>query len=121
MVDHEVSDQEMIEYFHGADWSILPYTSATQSGVIADSYRLSRPVIAFNVGAISEQVEDGETGFLIEAGNGEAFAAAVKKAASMSEEETDRFAHNAYVKGYNKYAAAAVADRFLGVITSLKK
>ncbi len=121
MVDHEVSDQEMIDYFHGADWSVLPYTSATQSGVIADSYRLSRPVIAFNVGAISEQIEDGVTGYLIEAGNGRAFAEAVKRAAAMSEEETDLFSHNAYEKGYNKYAAAAVADRFLGVITSLKK
>lgn len=121
MIDHEVTDQEMIDYFHGADWIVLPYTSATQSGVIADSYRLSRPVIAFNVGAISEQVEDGVTGFLIDAGDGAAFAEAVKKAASMSTGETDRFTHNAYCKGYNKYAAAAVADRFLGVITSLKK
>lgn len=121
MIDHEVTDQEMIDYFNGADWIVLPYTSATQSGVIADSYRLSRPVIAFNVGAISEQVEDGVTGFLIDAGDGAAFAKAVKKAAAMSAEETDRFTHNAYSKGYNKYAAAAVADRFLGAITSLKK
>ncbi len=120
-VDHEVSDQEMIGYFHGADWSVLPYKSATQSGVIADSYRLSRPVIAFDVGAIGEQVEDGVTGFLIEAGNIDEFAAAVKKAATMKEDETDYFSHNAYKKGYNKYAAAAVADSFLSVITSLVK
>lgn len=39
----------------------------------------------------------------------------------MSEEETDLFSHNAYEKGYNKYAAAAVADRFLEVITSMEK
>lgn len=121
MIDQEVTDREMIDYFHGADWIVLPYTSATQSGVIADSYRLSRPVIAFNVGAISEQVEDGVTGFLIEAGDGAAFAEAVEKAAAMSSEETDQFSHNAYSKGYNKYAAAAVADSFLGAITCLKK
>ena len=82
---------------------------------------MSRPVIAFNVGAISKQIEDGVTGFLIEAGNGQAFAEAVKRAANMSEEETDLFSHNAYEKGYNKYAAAAVADRFLEVITSMEK
>lgn len=121
MIDREVSDQEMMDYFHSADWCVLPYTSATQSGVITDSYRLSRPVIAFNVGAINEQIEDGVTGFLIEAGNSEAFVRAVKTAAKMSKDETDRFAHNAYIKGYNKYAATAVADRFLAVITSLKK
>lgn len=121
MTDREVSDMEMIAFFHGADWIVLPYTTATQSGVIADSYRLSRPVIAFNVGAISEQVEDGVTGFLIDAGNAKAFAEAVNKAANMTKKETQAFAHNAYSNGYNKYAAAAVADRFLEVITSLKK
>lgn len=121
MIDHEVTDQEMIDYFHGADWIVLPYTSATQSGVIADSYRLSRPVIAFDVGAISEQVEDDVTGFLIEAGDSAAFANAVRKAALMSAEEIDQFTHNAYIKGYDKYAAEAVADSFLKEITSIKK
>lgn len=121
MVDREVTDSEMIDFFHNADWIVLPYSSATQSGVIADSYRLSRPVIAFDVGAISEQIEDGVTGFLIKAGDARKFADTVKKTAKMSAEETKKFAHNAYVKGYNKYAAAAVADSFLECITSLKK
>lgn len=121
MIDREVTDQEMIRYFCDADWIVLPYTSATQSGVIADSYRLSRPVIAFNVGAISEQVDDGVTGFLVEAGNTEAFVNAVKKASTMNKEETDWFTHCAYNKGYNKYAAAAVADRFLKTVISIKK
>lgn len=121
MVDREVTDQEMIQYFHGADWIVLPYTTATQSGVIADSYRLSRPVIAFNVGAISEQIENTVTGFLVEAGNTNAFVDVVKKASVMDKTEIDRLTHSAYIKGYNKYAAAAVADHFLEVITSLKK
>ena len=121
MIDREVTDQEMIQYFHDADWIVLPYISASQSGVITDSYRLSRPVIAFNVGAISEQVENGVTGFLIEAGNAEAFANAVKKASAMDDAEKDRFSHNAYTKGYSMYAAEAVADSFLHAITSLTK
>ena len=121
MVDREVSDQQMIACFHEADWIVLPYASATQSGVIADAYRLSRPVIAFDVGAIGEQIENGVTGFLIEAGNVGAFAAAVKKAAEMSPIETEQFSRNAYRKGYGKYAAAAVADSFLSAITSVKK
>ena len=58
---------------------------------------------------------------MIEAGNAGAFVDAVKRAVSMNTEETRTFAHNAYAKGYNKYAAAAVADKFLNVITSIKK
>ncbi len=121
MIDREVTDLEMIEFFHEADWIVLPYTSATQSGVITDAYRLSRPVIAFNVGAINEQIEDGITGFLIGAGDAKAFARAVEKAASMSNDETDYFCHNAYNKGFNKYAAEAVSDRFLEAISYLEK
>ena len=121
MIDREVTDQEMIDYFHGADWIVLPYTSATQSGVIADSYRLSRPVIAFNVGAISEQIENGVTGYLVEANNVQAFADTINSVSSMSKEKVETFAHNAYTKGYNKYAAEAVADKFLGIITSAQK
>lgn len=98
---------------------VLPYTSATQSEVIADSYRLSRPVIAFNIGAISEQIEDGVTGFLIEAGNSVKFAEAVRRAATMDREETLRFSANAYRKGYNMYAAEAVSDKFVKALTEI--
>ena len=37
----------------------------------------------------------------------------------MSHDETDQFSHNAYSKGYNKYAAEAVADRFLKALTEI--
>lgn len=121
VIDREVSDQQMLDFFHDADWIVLPYTSATQSGVIVDSYLLSRPVIAFNVGAISEQIVDGVTGFLVEADNCSAFVEAVKRAAAMPKVETDRFTHNAYSWGYGLYSAVSVADRFLEFITSLSK
>lgn len=121
LVDHEVTDLEMIRFFHEADWVIIPYLSATQSGVIVDSYKFSRPIIAFNVGAICEQIEDGVTGFLIEAENEKMFIEAIRKAASMSDEETEQFAHRAYMKGYNMYAAVAAANSFLEMLTHLKK
>ncbi|AFQ45987.1 glycosyltransferase family 4 protein [Desulfosporosinus meridiei] len=116
IVDREVSDIEMEACFQNADWIVLPYFSATQSGVITDACRFSRPVIAFDVGAISEQVADGETGFLVPAGNIERFAETVREANGFSREETARFAHNAYEFGYKKYAAEAVADKFVGVV-----
>lgn len=54
-----VTDTEMEAAFVKADWIVLPYNSATQSGVVIDGYRYGRPSIAFNVGAIAEQIEDG--------------------------------------------------------------
>ena len=49
-----VPDDEMREAFIGCDWAIVPYNSASQSGIIIDAYKYSRPVIAFKVGAIAE-------------------------------------------------------------------
>ena len=49
------------------------------------------------------------------------FIEAIRKAASMSDEETEQFAHRAYMKGYNMYAAVAAANSFLEMLTHLKK
>ena len=57
-----VSEAEMEQAFINCDWAIVPYNSASQSGIIIDAYKFSRPVIAFDVGAISEQVNDGHSG-----------------------------------------------------------
>ena len=119
--DMEITDEEMYDVFHAADWIVLPYASATQSGVIVDAYRLSRPVIAFDVGAISEQVEDGKTGFLVPKGDNDAFAETVRTAAQLSREALEAFADQAYLAGYQKYSAEAVSDDFLKVIYSLSK
>ena len=116
VIDWEVSDGEMEEMFTQADWIILPYASATQSGVIVDAYKYSRPVIAFDVGAISEQVEDGETGFLVPANDEGAFCEAIRKTAEFTEEELCRFSENAYRFGFSRYAAEGAADGFLQFI-----
>lgn len=121
VIAREVTESEMETFFYNADWIVLPYKSATQSGVIMDAYRYSRPVIAFDVGAFAEQVIDGKTGFLIPEGDAVAFAQIVRKVNGFTQEETAQFAHAAYRYGYNKYAAEAVADRFLEVIYSIKK
>ena len=48
---------------------ILPYKDATQSGVIPIAFAYEVFVIASNVGAISELVEDKKTGLLFESRN----------------------------------------------------
>ena len=38
---------------------MCPYTDATQSGVVYSSFALNTPVIATNVGGLSEMIDDG--------------------------------------------------------------
>lgn len=107
-----VSNEEMEHYFISSDWAIIPYSSATQSGIIIDSYKYGRPVIAFSVGAIEEQVKDGVSGYLVPPGANEKFASVLKKALSMDKGDYLLMSKQAYEYGLKKYAAAGAITRF---------
>lgn len=114
--DGYITDYEMETFFSDSDWVILPYNSASQSGIIVDAYKYSRPVIAFSVGAITEQIEDGVTGYLIDEGNNRLFADKLNHIASMSSDEHTMMCKNAYNYGINKYSVKEVASSFLTII-----
>lgn len=60
-----IADYEFSEILSKVDLVVLPYKTATQSGVIPLSFAYKKTVIATNVGAIEEQVPLG-TGLLVE-------------------------------------------------------
>jgi len=53
------------ELFMRSKIVILPYIECSQSGVVPVAYKFKKPVIATDVGALSEIVEDGKTGFIV--------------------------------------------------------
>ncbi|KZN44361.1 glycosyltransferase [Pseudoalteromonas luteoviolacea] len=69
VINRFISDQELDGLLKGAIATLLPYDSATQSGVILHSYSYSKPVVAFDVGALHEYINDGVSGILVEHGN----------------------------------------------------
>jgi glycosyltransferase involved in cell wall biosynthesis len=60
-----IPSEEVKYYFSAADAVVLPYTSATQSGIAQIAYNFDLPVIASNIGGLPEVVRDGETGLLV--------------------------------------------------------
>ena len=57
-----------------ADAVVLPYRSATQSGIVPLAFGYGVPVIACDAGALAEQVEHGRTGWIVEGRGVEALA-----------------------------------------------
>lgn len=72
-----VEDNEVERYFKNVDFVVLPYTHASQSGVIPLSYAFGKPVIATKLGGLPEQVEEGKTGLLVDANDEAQLATAI--------------------------------------------
>lgn len=58
IVNRYIDKDELLDLFSTVSFVILPYDSATQSGVAIVSYSYATPVIAFNVGFLSEYIDD---------------------------------------------------------------
>jgi glycosyltransferase involved in cell wall biosynthesis len=72
-----IADAEVPGFFGVADTVVLPYRSATQSGVTAIAYHFGVPVIATDVGGLKEALHDGRTGILASEVSASAVAAAI--------------------------------------------
>lgn len=76
LINTWISEEEIAQLFEQCDFSVLPYTEASQSGVAATSFGAGRTIIASDVGGLKAQVEAGG-GIVIEAGSSEKLADAV--------------------------------------------
>ncbi|MNN14861.1 D-inositol 3-phosphate glycosyltransferase [compost metagenome] len=61
-----IPNQEVGRYFSAADCVVLPYRSATQSGITQVAYHFDLPMIVSNVGGLPELVQDGYVGYVVE-------------------------------------------------------
>lgn len=66
VLEHYIPDEMVSVLFSAADVLVLPYRSATQSGVVAVAYQLETPMIATNVGALGSTVRDSQTGIVVD-------------------------------------------------------
>ncbi len=59
-----IKDSEVTNYFSAADVAVLPYRSATQSGISSISYHFEVPMIVTDVGGLKEAIGDTGTGLV---------------------------------------------------------
>lgn len=63
--DGYIPDGEVEKFFAASDLVVLPYESATQSGIVQIAFGFEVPVIVTDVGGLPEVVEDGKTGYVV--------------------------------------------------------
>ncbi|MCP4606848.1 MAG: glycosyltransferase [Proteobacteria bacterium] len=95
--------EEVLRLIAGAQALIFPSEWYETFGRVAiEAYAVGTPVIASDIGAISELIQSGKTGFLFEAGNVESLRASMHK---MLEAGRDSFSANCIELFNAKYSA----------------
>lgn len=77
LVEGYIPDKEVEKYFAAADLVVLPYISATQSGIVQIAYGFEKPVVVTDVGGLPDVVQDHKTGYIVPKENADAIADAV--------------------------------------------
>ena len=102
-----IKDSEVSRYFSAADVTVLPYRSATQSGISAIAYHFDTPMIVTEVGGLKEAIGNRGTGIVTPDHTPECIAGAVKKYFSTPGLKTE-FVENIHLEkerlGWTRFA-----------------
>lgn len=79
VINQFVPNEDVAKYYQVSDVVILPYRSATQSGILNVAYGFYKPVIVTDVGGLAEFVDEGKTGFVVKPNSPDEIAEGVNK------------------------------------------
>jgi D-inositol-3-phosphate glycosyltransferase len=99
--DRYVPNDGVRLWFSAADMVVLPYRSASNSGIVQIAYNFATPMIVTDVGSLAEVVADGQTGFVLDDASPASIAEAVQKI--YQGDTLERFAA-AVAAGRRKYS-----------------
>lgn len=99
--DGYIPDREVEKYFAASDLVVLPYESATQSGIVQIAYGFEKPVVVTEVGGLPDVVIDGKTGYVVTPKEPKALADAIAR--YFDEEKEVEFKENIKKEAY-KYS-----------------
>jgi len=102
-----VPNEHVARYFGAADVVTLPYLSATQSGIAQIAYNFDKPVIATNLGGLTEVVLHEKTGFLVPPNEPRALAEAIRR--FYREHRENEFSENVKIEK-RKYSWERVVE-----------
>lgn len=75
--NHYIGMAELAELLFACDIVVCPYKDATQSGVVMTAFSMQKPVVASNVGGLSESIVEGQNGLLVPPCNSQKLAEAI--------------------------------------------
>lgn len=77
-INRPITNDEIIELIKMCDLVVLPYTSASQSGIPMTVFPFGKPIIASNIAGFKETIDHQSTGILVDDISSESFAIAIE-------------------------------------------
>lgn len=115
-----LSTDEMMSLIKQSDVIVLPYLSASQTGIISTCTLYNKPVIATKVGAFPEMIKDNENGLLVEPNNPVEFCNAMYRCVADSS-FIQNLSNGASEYGVNdKFDWNSIADNTIKFLLSKK-
>lgn len=105
------SRNDILQLIKNSNIFLLPSLIEGLPGVILEAMLCKVPVVAYNVGGISEVVKNGQTGWIVEKGDEEGFVQAIHQVMS-NPKNTLRIVENAYQMVSQGYSNDHIAHRF---------
>lgn len=89
---HYIEDDKVPLFFSASDLTVLPYRTATQSGISAICYHFELPLLTTDVGGLKEAVEEPGTGVVISHPNSTLLKEAIEN--YFKEGQADHYINN---------------------------
>lgn len=112
--DQYIPNEKVKEFFIASDLVILPYRSATQSGILNLAFGFNKPVIITDVGGLSEFVLNEQTGIIANQAEPESIAYAILRYFELASEVD-------FQKNIKDYCSKNSFTNFINVIEQIFK
>jgi glycosyltransferase involved in cell wall biosynthesis len=110
--DQFIPNEDVGLFFCAADLVVLPYVTATQSGIAQIAYHYEKPVVVTRVGGLPEVVPHGKAGYVVPTKDPDALACAIQDFYQKKREK-------AMVKGVRLEKKKYTWDRMIQAIEEL--
>ena len=89
-----IHSEEVADFFCNAEFLVLPYNDATQSGPMLIALHYNLPIIASNLPEFKDLISDGVNGLIFKKGDVCDLTAVLKKALTMDRKDYDKMKEN---------------------------
>jgi glycosyltransferase involved in cell wall biosynthesis len=101
---------DVLKIMKGVDVFVLPSIIEGLPGVILEAMYCKIPVVAYNVGGVSEVVKPNQTGWLVEKNDESGFISAIKE--TLNGNKTEQIIDNAYKIVCSEYMNEQISRKF---------